>query len=270
MRLLRMGQLAFMLSIVMIGHLIMPASCIAGESFVAAVGGNFFYTEGSNGNTPSEFSNTLNNRVQATTWHGIPAWQITWDDPRIRADHYIRMSDGAPLYVKRVNHALHRSVEIQYGLDANHPSIYRRRSENEYVERKIWNTDLRDLGALPQLLVSRQNSPDAKKITFSAINYDDGQVYDLIAKRKGVYHMNVLGRKIHCASYTVNIDSWMARFNKSIHIVVPMQADNANFFIYNGPDLAGTGKDVSLRLVSKAQSLALLSNHDVMKPSDKN
>jgi len=222
----------------------MPASCIAGEPFVAAVSGNFFYVEGHGDATPGALHQTLNNRVRATTWHGTPAWRITWDCPRIRAEHYIRMRDGAPLYTKRINHSLHRSVEILYSLDAEHPSIYRRKSKNEFVERKIWRTGLRDLGALPQLLMSRQHSPDAEEITFSAINYDDGKVYDLIAKRRGFHNMDVLGRRIHCSSYSINLDSWKARFNKSMHMLVPTEPDNANFLTYYGPDPAGTGEQL--------------------------
>jgi len=259
-----MAQLVFLASVMMIISFAMPVSGFAETPFVAAVSGNFFYMEGAKGAASDTFSQTMNNRVEATAWHGIRAWHITWDDRRINAEHYIRMSDGAPLYAKRVNHAMHRSVEIQYSLDAEHPSIYRRKSEDEYVERKIWHTGLRDLGTLPQLLMSRQNSPDAEEFTFPVINYDNGQVYDLIAKRKGVYNMTVLGRSIPCASYSVNIDSWMAAFNKSMHLIVPMQAKNANFLTYNGPDPVGTGKEISLRLVNKSQSVALLSSRVVV------
>jgi len=256
-------QLLLLLSVMAITSFIIPASCIAEEPFVAAVGGDFFYMEGHGDKTSGDPARTLNNRVQATIWHGTPAWRIIWDCPRIRAEHYIRVSDGAPLYTRRINHALHRSVEIQYSLDAKHPTIYRRRSENEYVERKIWRTGLRDLGALPQLLVSRQNSSTAGEIKFSTINYDNGQVYDLVAKRKGFHHVRVLGRKIHCASYSINLDSWKARFNKSMHLLVPTRPDNANFLTYYGPDPAGTGEQLTLRLVSKARNLALLSGHDI-------
>jgi len=261
---IHMAQLVFLASVMLVVSLVMPASCFAETPFVAAVSGNFFYMEGAKGATPDTFSQTMNNRVEATTWHGIRAWHITWNDQRINAEHYIRMSDGAPLYVKRVNHAMHRSVEIQYSLDAKHPSIYRRKSKNEYVERKIWHTGLRDLGTLPQLLMSRQGSPDAERFTFPVINYDNGQVYVLIAKRKGVYNMAVLGRSIPCASYSVNIDSWMAAFNKSMHIIVPVQAKNANFLTYNGPDPVGTGKEISLRLVNKSQNVALLTSQAAM------
>ncbi len=258
----QMMHLFFLLPAMMIASFVMPAPCIAGEPFIAAVGGNFFYVEGHADKTASDLTQTLNNRVQATTWHGTPAWLITWDCPRIRAEHYIRMSDGAPLYTERINHALHRSVEILYSLDAKHPSIYRRKSKNEYVERKIWRTGLRDLGALPQLLMSRQHSPDAAAITFSAINYNDGQVYDLVAKRDGFRNVRVMGKKIHCASYTINLDSWRAAFNEPMHMLVPTQAADANFLSYYGPDPAGTGEQLTLRLVSKVQSLALLSDHD--------
>jgi len=254
-------RLVFLSLAMVIVSFVRPASCIAEEPSVVAVGGNFFYMEGHEDKISGESPQTLNNRVQATTWHGIRAWHITWGDRRIKAEHYIRMSDGAPLYVKRINHVSHSSVEIQYSLDAKLPSIYRRSSKNEYVERKIWHTGLRDLGALPQLLMSRQNSSDAEAITFSAINYDDGQVYDLIAKRKGFRNMFVLGRRVHCASYSVNLDSWKAAFNKSMHMLVPTQPGSTNFLTYYGPDPAGTGEDLTLRFVSKSQSVALLSGH---------
>ncbi len=264
MRLIHMSQLIFPALMMLIVACVMPAPCVAETPFVAAVSGNFFYMEGAKGTASDTFSQTMNNRVQATTWHGIPAWHITWNDRRINADHYIRMRDGAPLYAKRVNHAMHRSVEIQYSLDPAQPSIYRRKSKNEYVERKIWQTGLRDLGTLPQLLMSRQNAPDAKEFTFPVVNYDNGHVYNLIAKRNGVYKMAVLGRSVLCASYSVNIDSWMAAFNKSMHIIVPMQAKHANFLTYNGPDPVGTGREISLRLVSKSQNVALLSGQSIV------
>jgi len=244
-----------------------PSLGTAGEPFIAAVDGDFFYMEGHADATHGGLPQTLNNRVQAATWHGTPAWHITWDCPRIKAEHYIRMSDGAPLYTKRINHVLHRSVEIQYSQDAKRPSIYRCTSKNEFVERKIWRTGLRDLGALPQLLMSRQNSSDAEEISFPAINYDNGRVYELIAKRKGFHNMYVLGRRIHCASYSVNLDSWKAAFNKSIHILVPTQPGSANFLTYYGPDPAGTGEELTLRLVSKAQHLASLGRHNVVTHS---
>ncbi|MDQ6959633.1 MAG: hypothetical protein Q9M27_01280 [Mariprofundaceae bacterium] len=253
----------------MVTSFAIPASCIAEEPFVAAVGGNFFYMEGHADKTSNDPAQTLNTRVQATTWHGMRAWRIAWDCPRIKAEHYIRMSDGAPLYTMRINHALHRSVEINYSLDAGQPSIYRRKSKNEYVERKIWRAGLRDLGALPQLLMSRQNAPDSETIIFPAINYDDGHVYNLIAKRKGFQNMRVLGRKIRCASYAINLDSWKAAFNKSMHMLVPTKPGSANFLSYYGPDPAGTGEQLTLRLISKVQHLAFLSGPDaVMHPAN--
>ena len=260
----QMTRLLFLLSVMVIASSAVPASCIAEEPFVAAVGGNFFYMEGHGGKIVSDLTQTLNNRVRATTWHGIPAWLITWDSPRIRAEHYIRISNGAPLYTKRINHALHRSVEILYSQDAKHPSIYRRKSKNEYVERKIWRTGLHDLGALPQLLISHQKSADAGAITFSAINYDDGHVYNLVAKRDGFRNVRMLGKEIHCASYTINLDSWKAAFHEPIHMLVPTQPASVNFFTYDGPDPAGTGERLTLRLASKIQSLALLSGHNIV------
>jgi len=260
---MRLSRLVFTLLAMVIASFATPSLCVAEEAFVAAVGGDFFYAEGHGDRTPYDTPQTLNNRVHATTWHGTSAWRITWDCPRIRAEHYIRMSDGAPLYTKRINHVLHRSVEIQYSMDAKQPSIYRRKSKNEYVERKIWRTGLNDLGTLPQLLMSRQNTPGAEEIAFSAINYNDGQVYDLVAKRKGFRNMHVLGRRIHCASYSINLDSWKARFNKSMRMLVPTKPDNANFLTYYGPDPAGTGEQLTLRLVSKAQHLASLAGHNM-------
>ncbi|MFQ5519727.1 MAG: hypothetical protein ACE5E3_06990, partial [Mariprofundus sp.] len=65
----------------------------------------------------------------------------------------MRRSDGAPLYTKRINHSQKHTIEISYSHDGQNPSIYRKRSENEFIERKIWDVGLRDLGALPQLLL---------------------------------------------------------------------------------------------------------------------
>ena len=91
-------RLSFALLAMVITSMAAPSVCTAGQPFIAAVGGSFLYEEGHSDRTSSGgLPQTLNNRVQATTWHGMPAWHITWDCPRITAEHYIRMSDGAPL-----------------------------------------------------------------------------------------------------------------------------------------------------------------------------
>jgi len=229
-------------------------------SEIAAVSGNFIYSEWHQGATVASKPNALSYQVNAVSYHGIPAWRITLDCPQIRAEHYIRSSDGAPLYAKRVNQVLHRTVEITYSLDAKKPHIYRRRSKNEYFERKIYQTNLRDLGALPQVLLGFQASGKADEMSFKAINYNDGKVYELVAKRVGYHRVQAAGQFVRCAIYMVNLDSWKAAFNKPMRVLIPTRLGQSNFAVYMGPNPAGTGKLLTLRLVDKSLAVASLEN----------
>ncbi|MBN4076677.1 hypothetical protein JYT48_00210 [Mariprofundus ferrooxydans] len=231
----------------------------ASASSVAAVSGDFVYMQESDGSL-------LQYHVSKVDYQGVEAWEIAWQCDQLTATHYLRISDGKPLYVKRINHALKRTVEITYSQDKNTPTIYRKRSADEFIERKIWNTDLQDLGALPQMLVrivqGNNQSNESKKIDqdnikFSAINYDDGKVYPLIAKKMGYRHVKTDNDSIRCAIYDVKLDSWMSSFVSKTRLLIPLQHGSSNFVTYNGPGLDSVGDAWSLRLVGKSSSLAM-------------
>jgi len=216
------------------------------------VSGSFVYTQESDGSL-------LHYHVDAVDYQGVPAWKISWDCEKINAEHFVRRSDGKPLYVKRINHSLNRTVEINYSLSDDQPSIYRKRSANEFVERKIWDKNLSDLGVLPQLLMGfgQSESRSSDDISFSAINYDDGKVYPLIAKQSGFRNVMIDGERVHCAIYNVKLDSWLASFVGKTRILIPEQ-QSSNFVAYSGPSLDGSSADWSLRLVGKNKTVAML------------
>jgi len=245
-----------------------PQAAIASNdaSKIAAVSGNFIYSEWHQGAAATNSPNALSYQVNAVSYHGIPAWRIILDCPQIRAEHYIRSSDGAPLYARRVNHALHRTVEITYSLDPKKPHIYRRSSKNEYFERKIYQVNLRDLGALPQVLLGFQASGKTDEMSFKAINYDDGKVYELVAKRVGYHRVQAAGQFVRCAIYMVNLESWKAAFNKPMRMLIPTRLGQSNFAVYMGPNPAGTGKLLTLRLVDKSLTVASLENRRLNNP----
>ena len=222
----------------------------------AVVSGSFVYAQESDGSL-------IQYRVDAVDYQGTPAWRIAWDCDKINAEHYVRRSDGAPLYVKRINHSLKRTVEIVYSLDAKKPNVYRKRTEDEYIERKIWDKNLRDLGVIPQLLMGfGRTASDSDKpvadLTFSAINYDDGKVYALIAKQTGFRTVTVEGDRVRCAIYEVKLNSWLASFVSKTRLLISHQAANSNFVSYSGPSLDGSDQDWSLRLVGKDKAVAML------------
>jgi len=217
------------------------------------VGGSFVYVQESSGSI-------IRYHVDAVDYQGTPAWRIAWDCEQIKAEHFIRRSDGAPLYVKRVNHSLNRTVEILYSLNDKQPSIYRKRSKNEFLERKIWDKDLRDLGAMPQLLQGFAQSDSGQDITFSAINYDDGKVYELIARQTGFRNVTVEGERVRCAIYEVKLDSWLSTFVAKTRLLIPQKAKNINFVAYAGPGLDGGSDRWSLRLVGRDKTMAMLDS----------
>jgi len=215
------------------------------------VGGSFVYVQESSGSV-------LQYHVDAVDYHGTPAWRIAWDCKQIKAEHFIRRSDGAPLYVKRINHSMQRTVEIEYSLNDNQPSIYRKQSKDEYLERKIWDKGLRDLGSMPQLLQGFLPSDSDQDITFSAINYDDGKVYELVASQTGFRNMTVEGARVHCAIYDIKLDSWLSTFAGKTRLLIPQRAQSSNFVAYTGPSLDGGSGQWSLRLVGRDKAMAML------------
>lgn len=216
------------------------------------VGGSFVYVQESNGAL-------IRYHVDPVDYQGTPAWRIAWDCEQIKAEHFIRRSDGAPLYVKRINHSLKRTVEISYSLDAKQPTIYRKKSQDEFLERKLWDKGLRDLGAMPQLLQGYVKRDGDEEVSFSAINYDDGKVYPLVAERSGYRNVTIEGERVRCAIYDVKLDSWLASFVGKTRLLIPQQTHNSNFVAYTGPGLDSGSEQWSIRLVGRDKAVAMLN-----------
>jgi len=226
----------------------LTATAASINSDSAIVSGDFVYVQEGDGSL-------LQYHVSKVDYQGTEAWLISWQCEQLTATHYLRTSDGKPLYVKRINHALKRTVEITYSQDADTPTFYRKSSEDELIERKIWDTDLQDLGALPQMLVrlvqnQTGNQSDKQKITFSA-------VYKLVAKRKGFRRVSTENETIRCAIYDVKLDSWLSSFVAKTRLLIPLQKGSSNFVTYNGPGLDSVADAWALRLVGKGHSLAM-------------
>ncbi|MDQ7000127.1 MAG: hypothetical protein Q9M12_04490 [Mariprofundus sp.] len=215
------------------------------------VAGSFVYVQESDGGL-------IQYHVDAVDYQGIPAWRISWDCKQIKAEHFIRRSDGSPLYVKRINHAMQRTVEINYSMNDKQPNIYRKQSKDEYLERKIWDKGLRDLGSMPQLLQGFFSSDSDQDITFSAINYDDGKVYPLIASQTGFRNVTVEGERVHCAIYDIKLDSWLSTFVGKTRLLIPQNTQSSNFVAYTGPSLDGGSGQWSLRLIGRDKVMAML------------
>ncbi len=234
--------------------LLMPLMSMHANAGV--VGGSFIYVQESNGGL-------IQYHVDAVDYQGTPAWRIAWDCEQIKAEHFIRRSDGAPLYVKRINHSLQRTVEILYSLNGKQPSIYRKHSKDEFLERKIWDKGLRDLGAMPQLLQGFANLKSGGDITFSAINYDDGKVYELVAQQVGFRNVMVEGERVRCAIYDVKLDSWLSTFVGKTRLLIPQKTKSSNFVAYTGPGLDSGSEQWSLRLVGRDKTMAMLEQSEL-------
>jgi len=247
-------QILFCVALLQFTPALFTSAATASDS--AVVSGNFVYVQEGDGSL-------LQYHVSKVDYQGTEAWQVSWQCDQLTATHLIRTSDGKPLYVKRINHALNRTIEITYSQNAENPTIYRKSSINETIERKIWDTDLQDLGALPQMLVrlvQSQSHPDInkEKIAFSAINYDDGKVYSLVAKQMGFRRVSTKEDEIiRCAIYDVKLDSWLSSFVTKTRLLIPLQKGSSNFVTYNGPGLDSVADAWSLRLVGTARSLAM-------------
>jgi len=187
--------------------------------------------------------------ISPCNYRGIASWRIHWRLPLLEADYYIRRSDNVPLYSKRMNRALGHDVEIEYSLSADQPHIYRRASESGVIERKIWNQNLFDLGALPMLLATAATGEqrNAKQIYFRSINYSNGKVYSIVARRTGFKLVSLQGKQVRCGVYSVNADSWLANFNHPATLFIPTTPGYGPFAAYDGPSPLGNGETVSIR-----------------------
>lgn len=222
---------------------------------LTVVSGSFVYELAVAG----EKSSAISYRVEATEYNGVRAWRIAWSDARMEAEHLIRQKDGAPLYTLRVNYRQHERVEVKYSLDPSRPHIYRRERRDETLVRHIHETGLVDLGTLPQVILGLQAGGSQGELHFKAIDYSDGSVYALFARRVGYTTLNTQGRHMPCALYEANLDSWKAAFNPAMRLQVPTQAGLTNFAAYAGPDPAGGRKAATLRMVSASREVAILS-----------
>ncbi len=250
-----MGILVFIIMLQLVSGMNTSA---ASENSTAAVSGDFVYMQEGDGSL-------LQYHVSKVDYQGVEAWMIAWQCDQLSATHYLRVSDGKPLYIKRINHILKRTIEITYSQDKSIPTIYRKRSADEFIERKIWNTELQDLGALPQMLVRIvQSSTESKQdnIKFSAINYDDGKVYPLVAKKMGYRRVSSDHNSVRCAIYDVKLDSWLSSFVNKTRLLIPLQQGSSNFVTYNGPGLDSVSDAWSLRLIGKSSSLAMAESTD--------
>ncbi len=186
--------------------------------------------------------------VYATNFQGIASWKISWHSEQLKAQYYIRRSDNAPLYIKRENHVLQRQVEIIYSLTADKPHVYRCTTGHEFIERNIWNETLIDLGTLPHRLATAVSGQQGKTkdLRFHSINYNDGEVYPILAKLTGFRQVLIKKKKVLCAVYSVNVDSWLANFNRSVKLLIPTKPGYGSFVAYEGPSPTGNGETVSI------------------------
>lgn len=231
------------------------APALAAVMPLAVVSGSFIYTRAeSDGDTAK-----IAYQVEATNYHGIDAWRITWSDARMDAVHYIRRNEGAPLYTRRIDHVRQQTVEISYSPDPEKPHIYRRERRDETLVRRIRHSGLIDMGSLPQVLAGVQAAQGPGELHFSAIDYSDGQVYALLASRIGYSTQIKDGEGVRYAIYETNLDSWKAAFNPAVRLLVPASGGQTNFATYSGPDPAGSGEPTTLHMQSHNADVATLS-----------
>lgn len=230
---------------------------------VKAVDTAFAYTfsmQQRDGNTEKSIGvsdESMHYSISPCDYRGIASWRIHWRLPLLEADYYIRRSDNVPLYSKRMNRALGHDVEIEYSLSADKPHLYRRSSDSKVIERKIWNQDLFDLGALPMLLATAVmgEQSNAERIYFRSINYSNGKVYSIVARRTGFKLVSLQGEQVRCGVYSVNADSWLANFNHPATLFIPTTPGYGPFAAYDGPSPLGNGETVSIREMTAKAAL---------------
>jgi len=229
---------------------------------LAVVSGSFIYARAETDGDAAKIAY----QVEATSYKGVDAWRIVWDDARMHAVHIIRRGDGAPLYTRRVDHLQQQTVEIIYSLDPATPHIYRRERKDETLVRRIRQAGLIDMGSLPQVLAGVQAAQGSGELHFSAIDYSDGQVYDLLARRTGYSTQFNAGERVRCAIYETNLDSWKAAFNPAVRLQVPANGGVMNFASYSGPDPAGSGEATTMTMLGRSGDVAVLSGAQAIVP----
>ena len=216
--------------------------CVPLPAYAVVGGGSFYYVQSDGA--------PLHYQVDAVDYHGIAAWHIVWKCSQINSEHYLRRSDGAPLYTKRINQSLRRSVEIIYGQRAGEATLYRRWHAGQRLERKIRTTGLQDLGSLPQLLLQQVGHSRALRI--AVINYGDGKVYHLKVQYAGQRRVgDTIG-----AIYRIRLDSWLSMLVGRTELVLPEQGQGS-FIAYRGPSLDGSAGEWHLRLIGRRRVVAM-------------
>lgn len=221
----------------------------AGEyAKVAVVAGDFLYEQ-----TGSTSDMGVQYQVRAESYQGIPAWKVYLNSPDTVMELYIRRDDSKPLYLRQTSHALHQTVEIQYGTVPGEGILYRRSSLKGDYRRTIKAGGLIDLGMLPQLLLGESSQGLARDVHFRAIDYQSGDVYNMVAVHAGFARLPVRGQEVLCAIYDIKIDAWLSILCRRVRIAIPVEYHFANFVSYEGPTYSGGGEQVSLRLSEGTQ-----------------
>lgn len=217
------------------------ASVVSGEFIYQRVGSN------------SPFSY----RVEMALYQGVKAWRISWLGQGIDANHLIRQSDLRPLYTLRINHENGQRVEIRYSSNKEKATVYHYSDQVKTIERLIWDSSLYDLGSLPQILAAGNR----ENFSFSAINYSDGKVYQLVANKGRSRTVDLGYEDIRCVEYTVKLDSWLSALISPVHLLIPqVSSEEGNLVSYKGPGLDGGDHYWSLQLIGRSQQIALLKD----------
>ena len=230
------------------------------DAHASVVAGEFTYQKQGVSKTPFSY------HVKHVDVDAVSAWRISWQSQSMQAEHLVRRSDLRPLYTQRINHLNGQRIEIEYSTQIDAPTRYRRFENGEMIERLIWHDSLYDLGALPQLLATKLANGDHQNISFSAINYSDGKVYQLKARRGENRSVAVGEERIDCVEYSVSFDSWVSALVSPVHLLISQrQSLESNLIAYKGPGLDGVGSFWSLLLVKNSRRIAMLDHKPVIR-----
>ena len=228
------------------------------DAHAAVVAGEFTYQKQGVSKTPFSY------HVKGENVDGVSVWRISWQSQTMQAEFVVRRSDLRPLYTQRINHLNGQRIEIEYSSQIDLPTRYRRFEGGEMIERLIWHDALYDLGSVPQLLATKLANGDHHTITFSAINYSDGEVYQLKARRGEMRSVELGDEQVGCVAYTVSLDSWVSALVSPVHLLISQQqSPESNLIAYKGPGLDGVGSFWSLLLVKNSSRIALIDHKAV-------